>query len=300
MKLLLAGLLGLSLTVEAADTVLLSELLTKTICSSGTNYIRARNNIITHGKTLLPALQTATEDRSLNWQQRLMARICVEWMTRGSEVDALRAHSWETDPERELQMGGSIIGLGDDIWFLAAKRFKERRLWYYYLEILLKETGEYSVGCRHPSVSRYWPRYARNALYGEPEDFYRINDLREVLRRDPELKTREAYGAYAHAIRNKVSEVMPELLATFPFWLDFHAESVKDRVCFDRFPQLIQFARPQDAELIERCMKIRPILERFRPRVDALRKLPSVKETTEPPFQPGHSPRYVIPHKTEK
>lgn len=260
--------------------------------SSGPDYLAARGAITRQGPPVLTALQKAADSPSLTWQQRLVARICCEWVDRSAEISALRRHAWEKDPD--LKEKGNRAGLGADIYSLAAKRFKERRLWYYYLEVIWKETSEYSESAHSRSIFRFWPAYARDALRGEPEEYYRFQILRDILRHDPQIKSEEARNVFALLITLKRSEAMPELLAAFPHYVDTVAavltktQAGKDLISRQVMSELLMIARPQDVDVLEKLLEANPHLKRLEVMLDAARKRKPVEEATEPSFEPTH------------
>ncbi len=58
----------------------------------GEEYRACRARLEAMGEAVGPMLRAAAEDKVLTWQQRLMARIIYERITRGEEIKALRFH----------------------------------------------------------------------------------------------------------------------------------------------------------------------------------------------------------------
>lgn len=290
----------LATAVLAAQGESLEQQLEKAANTFGPEYLAARGDIIRQGQPVLSPLRKAAENPALNWHQRLMARICCEWLERGAEIDALRRHAWKTDPE--FKYGGHRAGVGAEIRSLAAKRFKERRLWYYYLEVMWKKTGEHQIASvQDGSIYSRWPEYGGRALQGEPEEYYTFQIRRDILRRDPQIKDKKTARVYAGLVGDKRSEAMPELLLVFPHYIDMAAsafsstEAGKNKLVVTYMIDLLMIARPQDVEAIEKLLKNYPNAKVPEQVIDAVRKRPPVKEPVEPSYNPAHEPQSVVP-----
>lgn len=293
--------LCLATTVVVAEPAILHEQLQRAAEAIGATYLSVRGEITAQGKAVLPALRKAAEDSSLTWQQRLMARICCEWIERGAEIDALRRHDWLKDPEFDPTKVGSRAGIWADIALMGLfdKRFREARLWYWYAEMVWKRTGEYHLGSpRKISTSDGGSSFARHILRGEPEEYYVRAIRRDVVKHDPMLKTKEAGQAYSRLIEERRGEAVPELLTAFiasagesGALLAQKGDILKQRFYRNGLQELLWFARPQDADLFAKYIEGRPYLDELKPAVDALRKRPPVPEPIEPPYLPGHQPK---------
>ncbi|MBI5394299.1 MAG: hypothetical protein HZA91_03285 [Verrucomicrobia bacterium] len=296
MKKLLAICLWLPLTAGAMDSTMLRQRLQQAASASGQDYIRARAAILTEGKANQLALQKAAEDDSLTWQQRLMARICCEWVEREPEIVALRKYACRTDPEyqkHEKEWRPYRCGDRPLLMSLLQNAFKEKRLWYYYLELLWKRTGEYGEDGGDMLPTRSWPEHAQIALRGQPEEYYWFQILRDAVRRDPRLKSKDAEEAYNSLIRNKRAEAMPELMAAFLASVGESAsESAQtgntDKRRFLSVFSLAEIARPQDASLFDKYIGDRPGFDDLKFYVERARKRPPVEEPAESSFRLGH------------
>jgi hypothetical protein len=259
--------------------------------SSGANYVRQREEALRRGHAILPDLKKAAVDVKLTSQQRLVARIWVEWLERSSQIESLRHYDWEKHPKFTPELLGSHIGPWFKMMPFIIDRFKEQRLWYYYCESAVLRTEEnWTVARDYDWLLRRWGGAAWGALQSEPEFYYCVAWMREVLRADVELRTELARIVFHSFEIEKIPDGIPELLKSF-FSMTAIEETkhgMQPRGRIQHLLHLIKMAGPQHAALFDDFILGHPEFAALKPVVDELRKKPPVKEWEEPPYNPGH------------
>ena len=105
-------------------------------------YVDIRNCITAYGTNALPLLAEFAIDETLPWQQQLVARICYERIERKKDIERLLATDWYSHPNFDSDWNGFITGPEIKMGKIIIPDLKEAGLWYYYLELMWKMTGE--------------------------------------------------------------------------------------------------------------------------------------------------------------
>ncbi len=166
MKTPLVAYLGLACVCLAGSdgNAVLRKQLREAAESDGPAYVAIRDRIVADTST--NELYRAASDPALDWKDRLVARIALERKLRGADIEALRRYAWIKDPEAPEPMNISAAGLSYTMESTIRKRFHDAGLWYYYMEINWKETGEMSCKKRGGVKFSEWPFHAGAARHG--------------------------------------------------------------------------------------------------------------------------------------
>ena len=154
-------------------------LLAQAAQSQGKKYLEARTELLRLDEKAVLLLREAAEDSKLSWQQRLVARIVVERITRGEELDAVRFHHWTSYPPYQ-QRWQPVVGPSGNMAPFVVPKLREAALWYYYIELTWKNTEEFGIAWGDKKYQKgdvrfsheCWPRWCRQALEGQPEEIY--------------------------------------------------------------------------------------------------------------------------------
>jgi hypothetical protein len=204
----------LSLEAYAVQHSGLEQRLEDAANASGGVYVEVRDSIMALGDDALPALARAAGDTSLVWQQRLVARICYERIAGGKEIEALRVHDWRQHPGFDLNWLKNLSGPGRLMQPLAISYLVEVGLWYYYVEMTWKQTGELTVSSlRH--IDDHWQRWCRMALAGRPEEVYLHRAMTERIEKDELLEAADATRLYRELLDAKWAEAVPVLIRRY-------------------------------------------------------------------------------------
>jgi hypothetical protein len=97
-----------------ADEVLeLQPRLAEAASAQGQAYVELRDRLVSTAST--NALFAAVDDTRLEWRERLVARIVLERILRGADIQALRNYDWPKDPEFN-PTGASTLLVLPTIW----------------------------------------------------------------------------------------------------------------------------------------------------------------------------------------
>jgi len=146
-------------------------LLTTATTNQGVGYTDNRNEIVALGTNALPLLTQALTDTNRLWQEHLTARICYERIARGKDVDALRNHDWRLHPGFDPGWEKSMVGPKLKMWRITIPYLIDQGLWYYYIELTWKHTGELAVSPLW-RINDSWLRWCQTAVAGQPEGLY--------------------------------------------------------------------------------------------------------------------------------
>jgi len=109
--------------------------------ATGKAYVEVRNKIVEYDVDALPLLDAIAIDETLTWQQQLVARICHERIGRKADIEKLLATDWRKHPNFSGKWF-AVVGLSIHAIEIITADLRDLGLWYYYLEVEWKTTGE--------------------------------------------------------------------------------------------------------------------------------------------------------------
>jgi hypothetical protein len=209
----LAILLSVCAQCAWADEVLdLQPQLAEAASAQVLAYVEQRDRLVSEISTNV--LFRAVDDERLDWRERLVARICYERIAGGKEIEALRVHDWRQHPGFDLNWLKNLSGPGRLMQPLAISYLVEVGLWYYYVEMTWKQTGELTVSpLRH--IDDHWQRWCRMALAGRPEEVYLHRAMTERIEKDELLEAADATRLYRELLDAKWAEAVPVLIRRY-------------------------------------------------------------------------------------
>lgn len=292
MKRLLVLLCLLPIAVWGVERNELDKMLAAAATNQSADYLVARNEIANLGTNVLDQLAQAGKDASLSWQQRLVARICYERLVRGKEVAALRTYDWQTHPGYDVKWKNYIIGPSARLGLIAIPYFAEKGLWYYYIELTWKRTGE-TPSTRDRRLVAAWPRWCRLALANQPEREYLILAMSDRLHNEPTFDNDDSVECYKELLKGKESEVVPVLIERYDaynrrevigpeMFPGRHAELYRGM-----FEPIVSFADSRHEDLLEKFIGDHPALAELKPKLAEVRARPAPSPKAEPPFRLG-------------
>ena len=185
-KMLLLVTLMTATTVVAVDRQQLMPLIESAAINRESAYVKVRNKIVEYGEDALPLLAEIAVDESLAWKQQLVARICKERIERREEIEKLLAIDWYKHPDFDPMQPPPIIGveglIGERIIIPA---LTEQQLWYYYLEVEWKTTGELGKLNRTPWFPDNWINCCVSAVKDSPERIWLLRVFDEMIETTP-------------------------------------------------------------------------------------------------------------------
>ena len=128
--------------VFAVEKKELMPLIEKASTNRESAYVEVRDKIVGFGTNALPLLAEIAVDEALPWQQRLIARICYERVERKEDIKKLIETNWYSHPKFNPEWNKLITGPEIDMGEMVIPELREIGLWYYYLEVEWKMTGE--------------------------------------------------------------------------------------------------------------------------------------------------------------
>jgi hypothetical protein len=287
----------LPFSVQALDRPQLDKLLASAAAITGKGYLETRNGILDLGKDALSLLAQAAADSKLTWQERLVARICYERMTRGEEIEALRRYDWRSHSHYDKQWEMSIVGARIRLGTIVTPTCVENGLWYYYVEMAWKETEEYALHPFNPmndtrSLSASWLGWCMGALGGQPESYYLMKALAERLDLDPALSDSLHVEYYRYLLEKKQTDAVPILVQRYNAYLKCEAGggSFPAEVCRNGFEQILKFADARHADLIGDFIAQNAMYAPLKERLTEIRNRPAPPPAAEPPFRMDHHP----------
>ncbi len=211
--------------------------------AKGTLYTTSRNALVNLGSNAVPRLVEISANANEPWQVRLMAGIVAERIQRPAEIASLTQTNWHEDPEYNTDWDrnreGPVLGLAP----LVTKRYREKTLWWSYMELIWKETGEHS---HNPKMHEWaWRGIARQACENCSTYDLLVKVLEERIRADVEFKNRERWGEFEFLLNSKTNTPLPFLLEIIPL-----APVKNPEVTLRKAIQ--NMAQPEDASLIEK------------------------------------------------
>lgn len=259
---------------------------------SGGVYVEVRNSIVALGDDALPELVRAAKNPSLTWQQRLMARICYERIARGKEIEALRTHDWRQHPGFDRDWENTLGGPGFRMQPLAISYLAEVGLWYYYIELTWKQTGELTVSPPR-NINEHWQRWCRMALAGRQEEVYLHRAMAERIEKDEHLEAADAVRLYKELLGAEWADAVPVLIRRYEA---YNKRAVKGPELFEgrhaqlyrgMFQPILAMADNRHAEMLEAYMARQPRLAELLPSLGDVRGRTPVSSKAEPSFSLG-------------
>lgn len=291
MKRIIIILCLLSLQAYAVSYSELEQRLEDAANTSAGAYVEVRNSIVSLGADALSELARAAENPSLTWQLRLVARICYERMVRGKEIEALISHDWRQHPGFDRDWENTLGGPGFRMQPLAITYLTKTGLWYYYIEMTWKQTGEVTVSpLKH--INEQWQRWCRLALAGQPEEVLLHRAMAERLEKDERLEASDAVQLYKELLRAKHADAVPVLVRRYEAYnkreiigpevfLGSHAITFRGM-----FQPILDMADERHVELLEAYMARQPWLVERLPALAEVRGR-TLEAPAEPPFSMG-------------
>jgi hypothetical protein len=309
----------LPLTAGALDRVQIDHMLISAAAAKGKSYIEARQNIIDLGTEALPLLAQAATDPKLTWQQRLVARICYEKMTRGEDIEALRRYDWRTHPQYDKQWEKVIVGVKVRLGTIVIPKSVEAGLWYYYIELAWKDTEEYAIEPFNPVndariLSESWlgwcmdavqgirddlarfPMYReliRLGIRGQPERYHLTQALIERLELDPTLSNPLNVECYRFLLNNKETNAVPVLVKTYDAYSKHELQGPEafpgrhNQLYRGMFGPILEIANAHHADLIEKFVGDHSVLASLTNNLPEIRARSAPPAVAEPPFRLG-------------
>ena len=293
--LLLAAILPV--VALAVDQIELNAMLETAATNQGGAYLAARNIVVSSGTNILPQLGRAAVDGKLPWQNRLAARICYERILRQPEIVALTKTNWYAHPKCNPRWEMLHAGPETEMWKVVVPDLRDVGLWYYYLEVQWKHTGETPT---YPlrRISDVWPSWCLLAVKEGPERGWYLRVLSEILA-DANRSPKMFRGLYYSLWNEKQGDAVPLLLQYYDKLEKIAGGLATDQRSRDEgerngFAPILTFADSRHAELLEKFMSERPALASLTNQLAAVRAR-KVAEEPEPLFRLGTNVVIVAP-----
>jgi hypothetical protein len=289
-------------TVHGLNRPEIDKLLATAATAKGQPYLDARQAVLDLGTNALPLLAQAAVDAGRTWQQRLVARIFYERITRGADIESLRRYDWRTHPQYDKEWERNILGVGFSLGKVAVPKCAEVGLWYYYIELAWKETAEYAIEPRDSRInetanfSLSWLGWCVIALEGQPEHQYLVQALAERLESDASLSEPLDLDYYRYLLRHQETNAVPVLVERYGAY-NKHEDKENGLEVFPGaraityrgvFKPILSFADSRHADLIAKFIDEKPALAPLKEKLDEVRKRPAPPPLVEPPFRLNH------------
>jgi hypothetical protein len=241
----------------------------------------------------------AVNDERLDWREHLVARIALERMLRGADIQSLRRYDWPKDPEFDPDWLNYVTGFAYDMGPMADKRIQAAGLWYYYLEINWKDTQETSHKRFGSRLTEVWPSYLLRAVSQEPEGGYRHRVMMERLAADPPPDRYLFVRFYNALIEDRCSDAVPVLLANMDAlikntWPSNLSEDQISRADRSEYVKIAGIADQRHVYMLSKCINERPALIEYREQLDEIRQRPAREAgDSEPPFRLMPTPDFL-------
>ncbi len=306
----------------AGDDSKLFGLLATAATNRCATYLEARAEILAPGTNALPALGRCAVASDMTWQQRLVARICYERLSRGADIDALRAYDWRTDKGYDKRWEQYITGPSAKLGTIIVPKCRVVGLWHYYLELAWKETGELPVcgKCLKP-IQEYaprerdaeltrrdkeglracihgdgrfrgcWPQWCLDAVADGPERYWYLQTVSERMLGSPFSSWHQS--RYETFLREKDSNSVPILVLLSETYFR------KNAVGSETYPgayedtfrgtvlPILALADSRHADMLEKFISEKPALEPLKMRLVEVRARPAPPPVSEPTFRLG-------------
>ena len=186
MKQILILFAMMSTAVFAVEKKDLMPLIEEAALKRESAYVAVRDKITGYGTNALPLLMEFGTDELLPWQQQLVARICYERIERGEEIKKLLETDWYSHPKFDPLWNQKRSGPETSMASIVIPDLKEAGLWYYYLEVLWKATGEDGKIRKRSPTSDRWAGGCAVAIKDNPEErIWFIRVCSEILAGTP-------------------------------------------------------------------------------------------------------------------
>lgn len=246
----------------------LRQLLERTATATGVDYIAARNQLIATERNAVAELTAISTNVLESWQIRLMAGIVAERITRGSEINEFAKYNWRRDPrygsDWDMYHGGPV----EKLMPLVTEKCKEKGLWWYYIELTWKKTGEHSS---KPRIREdYWRGAYETACKGSPVYALMLEVAKHRIRLDIDFRNWETRDYLAYLEGSKTNTVLPFLLEILP-----HIPVADERNRPERAIRWIDtLAGSEDVPVVEEFYQKRgeQVPDALRPRLKALKE----------------------------
>jgi hypothetical protein len=290
-KIMLSLFMLLSMWNAWADEILeLQPRLAEAAGAQNLAYVELRDRLVSEISTNV--LFQAVDDERLDWRERLVARICYERIARGKDIEALRVHDWRQHPGFDLDWLKNLSGPGRLMQPLAISYLAEVGLWYYYVEMTWKQTGELTVSpLRH--INDHWQRWCRMALAGRPEEVYLHLAMTERIEKDELLEAADAARLYRELLDAKWPEAVPVWFGDMRHTTSGKSEGLNilkarhAQLYRGMFQPILDMADHRHAEMLEAYMARQPRLAELLPSLADVRGRAPVAPKAEPSFSLG-------------
>ena len=287
-------LIVLPVVAQALEREKLNSMLAAAAGAQSNAYLEARQAILDLGSDVLSALAQAAVDPALTWQQRLVARISYERIVRGADIEKLRRYDWRRHPQYKEDWERHILGSAYRLGIVVVPTCKEYGLWYYYLELRWKTTGELAIEPWDKRINESWTGWCVGALIEEPECTYLLKVLRDVLEADATLTDRfHGVRAFRSLLELKDADAVPVLVERYDVYFK-QVVNVPEafpgrhaQLYAGMFGSILSFADSRHAEMLEKFIAERPALAPLKEQVAEIRKRPAPPPRVEPPFRLG-------------
>ncbi len=269
-------------------------------------YLVARNKIIELGKRALPQLRSFASDASLDWRNRLAARICFERIYMDGKIEKFIGLEWDDmienaipehkpfeeeyeeglkpDFEIKLEPGKKIVPMGGAQPFIKEDFVAEcNRLgaWYYFVELNWKQTNETGHTERHFRFKRLWPTWCAQIVSGQPEKIWLSWVLQEKLQ-SAGMKGSGSQRLYEDLLRLAEPETVPVLLGFFDDYIEQTigvvepGSGVWNTVVRKTFTTILSFSLSDHVEELQRVVARHDALTDFDDVIEEIRKRPKI------------------------
>jgi hypothetical protein len=282
----------LPLFVQAIDRDQIDKMLTAAVTAQSNAYIEARATITNLGTNALPMLAQAGNDATLSWQQRLVARIGYERIERTHAIETLRSRDWRKYPGYDPRWERSMVGPGVKMFELVVPVLTKEGLWYYYIEVTWKKTGELALSPLM-NINDLWSQWCRLALAGRPEEEYLFRAMEERLDKDVNLQEPDAIKLYKLLVNTKKSDAVPILIQRYDAYNRREASGLelypgaKAESYVGLFKPILSFADSRHAEILEKFVADHAALADLKPRLADVRAKLAPAAKADPPFRTG-------------
>ena len=282
----------------ADEALELQPKLAETAGAQGQAYVELRDRLVSTAST--NALLAAVDDTRLAWRERLVARIVLERILRGADIQALRNYDWTKDPEFNPDWNKFILGFAYQMGPLADPRLDAAGLWYYYLEINWKDTQE-MPNENMWRLAEVWASCLLRAAGRAPEGAYRHRVMMDRLADDPPLGKKMFMRFYDALIKDHYSDAVPVLIARFLQYLEMQTGQIREPVEWPysigypgQFKRVIGIADARHAESLEEMVNRYEWLEPCRELLaDVLQRPVREADDSEPPFRLMPTPEFL-------